>query len=215
MARDERRSHPEKSMDRTTREGAAEDHERELAHRRDRELVARVLLGDRIALDGFIERVRCAPRFLHAINERAGAPLSDAEIADLTQDVLLLIWEKLSTFEGRATLETWTWRFCWLESRNRIRRVLRNRRTSQSTSLDDVPAPEARNSIHEDALAVGLEELGPPRSEVIRLKHFEERTFVEIGEILGIPVNTAKTHYYRGLEWLRQRLRSLGEGTDR
>lgn len=202
-------------MDRTTREEAAEGHERELAHRRDRELVARVLGGDRLALDGFIERVRCTPRFLHAINERAGAPLSDAEIADLTQDVLLLIWEKLSTFEGRATLETWTWRFCWLESRNRIRRVLRNRRTSQSTSLDDVPAPEARSSLHEDALAIGLEELGPPRSEVIRLKHFEGRTFAEIGEVLGIPVNTAKTHYYRGLEWLRQRLRSLGEGTDR
>jgi len=202
-------------MDRTMREEAAEGHDRELAHRRDLELVARVLRGDGAALDRFIEQLRCAPRFLHVINDRAGRPLSETELADLTQDVLLLIWEKLSTFEGRATLETWTWRFCWLESRNRVRRVRRNLRTAPSASLDDVPAPEERRSGVEDAVEIGLAELGSPRSEVIRLKHFEGRTFPEIGEILEIPVNTAKTHYYRGLEWLRQRLRTLGEGTDR
>jgi DNA-directed RNA polymerase specialized sigma24 family protein len=50
---------------------------------------------------------------------------------------------------------------------------------------------------------------------VIRLKHFEGRTFREIGEVLEIPANTAKTHYYRGLEWLRRRLRTLREGSER
>jgi RNA polymerase sigma-70 factor (ECF subfamily) len=202
-------------MERPTSEPPAGESDPALAHRADLELVQNVLAGDPAALDRLVEQLRCAPRFLHAINERAGGPLTETELADLSQDVLLLVWEKLSTFEGRATLETWTWRFCWLETRNRIRQVIRERRNAPSSMLDELPAPEASNRIVEDAVELGLEELGPPPSEVIRLKHFEGRTFPEIAELLWIPLNTAKSHYYRGLDRLRQRLRALGEGADR
>ena len=51
-----------------------------------------------------------------------------------------------------------------------------------------------------------LDRLGPPRSEVIRLKHYEECTFEEIGRALGCSSNTAKTQYYRGLRWLREEI---------
>jgi RNA polymerase sigma-70 factor (ECF subfamily) len=191
---------------------------RALAHQRDRALVRRVLDGERVARDELVERLRCAPRILRVLNSRAGRLLTDAELADLSQDVLLRIWEKLSEFEGRATLETWTYRFCWLESRNRFRRAVRRqepRAGSAPGALSQLPAPEVALKIEFEALEISLAELGPPGAEVIRLKHFEGRTFREIGEVLEIPANTAKTHYYRGLEWLRRRLRTLGEGSER
>lgn len=191
--------------------------ERAEAHQADLALVEAVLRRDPKALDVLIERLSCVPRILHTLNERAGRVLSAADLSDLSQDVLILIWEKLKTFEGRATLETWTYRFCWLESRNRFRRVYRGKEKatgSSDTFLEEVPAPEVAPLAEHEAIEIGLRELGPPGSEVIRLKHFEERTFPEIGDLLGIPTNTAKTHYYRGLEWLRQRLRSLGEGLE-
>jgi RNA polymerase sigma-70 factor (ECF subfamily) len=192
--------------------------ERALAHQRDRSLVRRVLAGEHAARDEIAERLRCAPRILQALNSRAGRILSDSELADLSQDVLLRIWEKLSQFEGRATLETWTYQFCWLESRNRFRRAVRRRESragAAAGALDRLPAPEATLRVDFEAIEISLGELGPPGADVIRLKHFEGLTFSEIGSVLEIPANTAKTHYYRGLERLRQRLRALGEGTER
>ncbi len=192
--------------------------ERSAAHRRDFELVQEVMGGDPSALDRLIERLECVPRFLHSVNAKSGRVLNETELADLGQDVLILIWEKLSKFEGRATLETWTYRFCWLEARNRFRQVFRARKRSSSDSegaLEMAAAPTDQRAFEHDGLIDSLEELGPPASDVIRLKHFEERTFEEIGVILEIPANTAKTHYYRGLDWLRNRLRSRGEGEER
>jgi DNA-directed RNA polymerase specialized sigma24 family protein len=46
---------------------------------------------------------------------------------------------------------------------------------------------------------------------VIRAKHFDGLTFDEIGARLGIPSNTAKTHYYRGIERMRPLLSSMRE----
>ena len=40
-------------------------------------------------------------------------------------------------------------------------------------------------------------------------------TLFTAGGILEMQANTAKTPYYRGRDWLRNRLRSLGEGEER
>ena len=185
------------------------------AHKADLRLTRSVLDGDPHALDELIDRLRCVPRILGRLNERAGRVLSDAEMADLSQDVLILIWEKLRTFRGHATLETWAYRFCSLTWRNRFRRVVRRRRLQTGgfdATVENLAAPEVKHASEFEAIEIGLEELGPPQATVIRLKHFEERTFDEIGDLLKLPTNTCKTHYYRGIDWLRRRMRSLGEG---
>lgn len=190
------------------------DAESEAARQRDRSLVGRVLAGDKAALEQLIVRLQCVPRIVRALNERRGRPLGEHEIADLNQDILILVWRKLKTFEGRATLETWTYRFCALEAMNRFRRF-RKRRRLESAGLDGVAdrmsVPTVPSPVDADVLFIGLDELGPPQSVVIRMKHFDGRTFREIADLLAIPANTAKTHYYRGLDWMRQRIRSLGE----
>jgi len=48
-----------------------------------------------------------------------------------------------------------------------------------------------------------LRRIGREEAQVIRLKHFEGRTFIEIGRSLGISPNTAKARYYRGINELR------------
>ena len=42
---------------------------------------------------------------------------------------------------------------------------------------------------------------------MVRLKHFEGLTFTQMGELLGLSANTVKSRYYRGICWLRRRLR--------
>jgi RNA polymerase sigma-70 factor (ECF subfamily) len=52
----------------------------------------------------------------------------------------------------------------------------------------------------------GLKELPEKFSEVIVLKVWGDKTFAEIGEILGISQNTAASRYRYGLEGLRRNL---------
>ncbi|MEM7203491.1 MAG: sigma-70 family RNA polymerase sigma factor [Planctomycetota bacterium] len=180
-------------------------------HARDLELARRTLAGDRGAQAEWVRRMRCVPAIVAAINVRMNRALPRDQLAELAQDCLVTIWRRLGTFEGRATLETWAHRFCFLEYMNRLRQ--RRRQTSTTEDLTGDVADRAAEDYRD--LESGLVRLGPPESDIIRLKHFEELTFPQIGARLGISPNTAKTHYYRGLQWLRRHLPRDGETSPR
>lgn len=183
----------------------------------DLELVRRVVRGVSKARREFAKRAECIPRYLAAANSRMGRPLSRDDLADLAQDTLLIVWRKLETYEARATLESWIWRFCQLEMSNVLRKRFR-RRVHTDTSdeaLEEGPSTdEVKHQVEYDHLERSLQTLGPPEEEVIRLKHFEHLMFSEIAERLGLSPNTAKTRYYRGMAWLKRFLESEGDGEE-
>lgn len=146
----------------------------------------------------------CVRRFVQFRNRRLGGALSADEVEDTVQESLFAVWRKLERFEGRASLETWVYRFVHLEVATRLRRKHRRPLLLEEVEAPDpeVPAPVVR-SLEYERLYRSLEVLGPPGADVIRLKHLEALTFEEIGERLGISINTAKTQYYRGLRTLR------------
>lgn len=148
--------------------------------------------------------MRIVSRILAARNARAGRPLTDVELEDLTQDTLLTIWRKLPTYEGRAALETWTYRFCFLELMNAVRRKAR-----APVLLDEIveraAPPEGDGGA---GISHYLRHLTQREAQVLHLRHVEDLSFAEIAEALETSASSAKTHYYRGL----QKLRSLREG---
>jgi len=178
-------------------------------HARDLELARKALSGDPPALRCFWERMQCVPRILSVANSRMGGPLSQHDLADLSQDTLIVIWKKLETFAGRATLETWVHRFCYLELMNRVRgkkRLSRQSAGSFEVATETVAAKREASPLEYEHLELSLQELGPPEADILRLKHYEELTFAEIGALLGMSPSTAKTQYYRGIAWLRRHL---------
>ena len=184
-------------------------------HSTDLDLVRATLRGDRSAVDRFVGRMGCVPRMLAVQNGRFGRPLDVEEVADLVQDVLVVIWKKLDQFQGRAALETWVYRVCRWELQNAIRRKRRQPVLVEEadTALPVRQEPGALAAFDRaDSALVGLSRLGPPAADVIRLRHFEQLTFDEIGERLQISPNTAKTQYYRGLIKLRSIIDGLAEG---
>lgn len=60
-----------------------------------------------------------------------------------------------------------------------------------------------------DAVRAAVGKLPPVQAEVVALKIWENMTFVEIGEILGVSQNTAASRYRYALEKLTQYLREL------
>lgn len=183
-------------------------------------LVRSVLNGNVTARTQFAERMQCVPQYLSAVNARRGGPLNREDLADLAQDTLVVIWQKLGTFEGRATLETWSWRFCQLEFSNRTRTLFR-RQALAAVAFDHAEqehhnqvAPNTYHDLEYGNIESGLQALGPPAEEIIRMKHFEYLIFEDIAERMKLSPNTVKTRYYRGLLWLRGHLERAGEDGD-
>lgn len=197
----------------------SEDPETRSVRSPDYELVRRVLEGDRGASERLAERLQLLPDLLSEINHQRGSRLSSHDLEDLSQDVLLIVWGKLDQFRGFGTLEGWLHRFCLLEYMNRLRIVRRRERRTllqPDPELTGVEPPgDGPGTLDTDVLEASLAELDPSEEEVVRLKHFEELTFKRIGELLGVPLNTVKSRYYRGIAWLRRRLARRDEEVPR
>jgi RNA polymerase sigma-70 factor (ECF subfamily) len=139
-------------------------------------------------------------------HRRIGNPLSPEDLAEVEQETLAALWFKLWTFEGRASLETWAFRFVAFELHKGLERRRRQSRfvPDGDSAIGAVTQPErAEPVIDAVALHAGLERLGRLGSEIIRMRHFEDLPFDDIAVRLDEPVGTVKARYYRGLEKLR------------
>ncbi len=160
------------------------------------------------AMGGLAERLKCVPRMLAAKNLQLGRPLGDSDLEDVAQEIVLAVWRKRDTYNGHSTIETWVFPFCYHFLMNRVRK-LRNR--PRRVELDRTAPIAAPAKVDYGFVHGALDDLGPPEDVVLRLRQFEELSFVQIGEVLGISPNTAKSRYYRGLDRLRVILLNQGD----
>jgi RNA polymerase sigma-70 factor (ECF subfamily) len=176
----------------------------------DRQLVERASSRDARALDLLVTRLRCVPRMLANFNHRCGDAIPSGDLADVVQDVLVALWRRLHTFTGDAAFETWVYGYCYHEFMNAVRKRARRgemRPVEESSKfLEGEPS-----GLEYEGLYRGLASLDRSERRVIRLKHFDELTFEEIGKRLAMSPNTAKAMYYRGMQRLGERLRRSEE----
>jgi RNA polymerase sigma-70 factor (ECF subfamily) len=177
----------------------------------DAELVRATLAGNGAATERFVGRLICVRRILAAQNARMGGALDPAELDDLAQDTLLLIWRKLDQFVGHSSLETWAYGIASFEMMNAVRRKRREPVLSEVAEefAEPGPAPALSPALEYEHLERELARLDPLQARVIRLKHFEGRTFDEIARIMSLSINTTKTLHYRGIKRLQVLLSSL------
>lgn len=173
---------------------------------RDFATVQAALAGNNVARQRVVDLLADLPAMIRIKNARLGGRLQGNELDDILQNVLVSLWTKLGRFDGRVPLLHWAYGFGVVEIRRTIER--RGRRREREL-LREAAAEAVPESMHDpEHLRRLLAELEPAEQAVIRLKHFDDLTFDEIAQRLGVLANTAKTRYYRGLERLRQRLRS-------
>lgn len=171
--------------------------------------VTAVLTGDVTRMSELIERLTCVKRMLRARNRAMGFPLTPGELDDVEQDTVLTVLRRLGDYRPLAPLESWILGVCAFRLRDAVRNKAKRHRRSVSLETDAVECP--MNSVERvmndwSESESFLRRLGGVEADVVRLKHFEDLTFDQIGVRLGIPANTAKSHYYRGLQRLRDLL---------
>lgn len=123
-----------------------------------------------------------------------------AAAEDVAQEVFVKLWQGLGGYDGRAKLSTWIYAI----ARNASISALRKR--PRGISLSD-PAVAAEADALESAAAPpdaedaqlwrAVEALPDRQRQVVTLFYQDDRTTEEVAEMLGLPLNTVKTHLHR------------------
>jgi RNA polymerase sigma-70 factor, ECF subfamily len=182
----------------------------------DEDLVEACLAGDPSAFDVLVGR--WDRKIRGAIYRVLG---SEDDARDLCQEAFLKAYRGLGSFKREARFSSWLYQIALNLCRDRLRR----RRGRTMVSLEELDEggghlPSSRPSALDlvesrdlqRTVAAAVASLPEEQREVIVLKEYQGLTFLEIAEILDVPVSTVKTRLYRGLGHLRERLVREGFG---
>lgn len=166
-------------------------------------LLSKAREGDHDAFAELVERHEAMvfSLALRFFNDRAKAE-------EIAQDVFLQLYRNLGSLESDAHVLFWlrqvTTRRCIdVTRRNRLRAV----------SLEDAGELKARqrneDPLLDRRLKLMIAELPDLQRAVVTLRYQEDLNPSEICEIVGLPVNTVKSHLHRALQALRRKLENL------
>lgn len=144
---------------------------------------------------------------IHALARRmVGEDLAD----DLTQEVFIRAWEKLSSFRGESKFGTWLHRLAvnHLLSRRETERKREARTVAGEGAWGSVAAPVKRSSAAALDLEEALTRLPAGAREVFVLYDVEGYGHEDIAGLVGISVGTSKSQLHRARMLLRGYLSS-------
>jgi len=119
-------------------------------------------------------------------------------VDDITQDVLIVVAEKIGTFRGESRFTTWLYRVA------RFKAIDHLRRSRDTVGLDDSeqePSDAMRMSsliANRALIRTALDALPEHYREAVLLRDVEGLPYEEVATRAGIPLNTAKTRVARG-----------------
>jgi RNA polymerase sigma-70 factor (ECF subfamily) len=171
--------------------------------RGDLELVNQVKLGDRKAFSTLVRRhqkglMRLSLRFMR-----------DADAAeDIVQESFIKAYERLSSFEARASFKSWLYQIAINTAKNKLRSKAEN-----SVDIDNVHlsvSPMAESGLVHSSIAKTIkkfvDELPDRQKTALVLRIYEDLSFKEIAEIMDCPYDTAKANYRHALLKLKSDL---------
>ncbi len=146
--------------------------------------------------------------------------LADRDAAEsLTQECFLKAWSARHQFRGESSLSTWLTRIAVNLMRDHLRsRSLRFWQKTRGSSLDvmDISdwVPDGRSSpeslaVARDSVAAvwrAVGDLSAQQRTVFVLRFVEEMELDEIAGTIGMNLSTVKSHLYRALAIIRERM---------
>jgi RNA polymerase sigma-70 factor (ECF subfamily) len=152
---------------------------------------------------------------------------SEADAADLTQDVFVRAWKSLPRLEAAEAFSSWLYRIATNLSRNWIRDNTRVRQESldapvggdeEEGSVREIPdfsgdpAAAAQQRAMREAVQRAVQGLSEDHRRVVTLHHLEGMAVEEIAQVMQCSVGTVKSRLSRARDHLRRKLAGLVEG---
>jgi RNA polymerase sigma-70 factor, ECF subfamily len=150
-------------------------------------------------------------------------PGFSADAEDITQEVFIQVFRKLSTFRRESSFATWLYRIAYNQALERRRKARFRIPHQGEKALNAMVAPAEQNDPVEAAVkgqrnrAVlkSLDALDEPHRTAIYLHYWMKCTVSDIAESLGTRPGTVKSYLYRGRKRLAQILKKEREdGSD-
>ena len=172
----------------------------------DAQLVSGCLNGDRRAFEAVVDKYQ-KPLFNAAFRILGSA--GDAE--EVTQIAFIKAFEGLRTFNRGSKFFSWLYRIAVNESLN-FRHARRNHEQVDEQTLTKHDTPETLYGRQELQTSIegALSRMKDEYRVVIVLRHFQDCTYEEMSEILGIPAKTVKSRLFSARQQLRELLPEHG-----
>lgn len=127
---------------------------------------------------------------------------------EIVQEVLIVLYNKLNTFEFKSSLYTWIYTITNTRSIN----YLKKRKLKSFFSLDEISNKNFSNNDIIDnieskqklaMIEKALQKLPIKQREVFIMRNFDELSYEEISEITNKSVGTLKANYFHALNKIK------------
>jgi RNA polymerase sigma-70 factor (ECF subfamily) len=167
----------------------------------DLELVDRFRRGESAAFDSLVRRHqkgvwRMVRRYVR----------SEADAADITQQVFVRAFRGLAGFRGAASVRSWLYRIAIHCALSWIRDHKREQPAEiEESALVEAPAAPARiaDGQENQRLRAAIARLPPKQKLVLELRVFDDLSFREVAELADCSENTAKVNFHYAVKRLR------------
>ena len=166
----------------------------------DLELVERITKDNNTMLFGILY-----DRYAKMVyNKCYGFARSEDEAEDLTQDVFLMLFVKLKSFQGRSKFSSWLYSFTYNFCVNYVKRNKERKMSDKSSSIeyseyklsDDV-SDESLFEMRSDKLKKALDLIDPEDKKILLLKYQDDVSIKELQELLEIGESAVKMRLKR------------------
>ncbi len=131
---------------------------------------------------------------------------------DICQDTFFKAYKKIKSFKEESKFSSWLFKIGYrkaldfMAKRKRLHSVLRKTETKSELS-----GSEKEFEIKDADSRIGkiIDDLHPNYRTSLHLFYKEEMTYSEIASVMKIPINTVKSHIFRGKEIIRDKLSRL------
>jgi RNA polymerase sigma-70 factor, ECF subfamily len=183
----------------------------------DHSLVRQCIQGDADAYRHIVDRYRDQ---IARVIATFGARQADVE--DLTQDVFIKAYRSLNRFNFDSSLHTWLYRIAvnhtidYLRKKKAVRLLSLEGldewvlgRLRGTTHAPDALPEELRHAENSETVRWALDQIAKDSKRILILREFEELSYEEIADILGISLSAVKSRLYRARSELKEVLAPL------
>jgi RNA polymerase sigma-70 factor (ECF subfamily) len=133
------------------------------------------------------------------------------EAGDLTQTAFLKAYERLATYDSGQKFFSWLYRIAINESINHLKRRGRLEPLDGDwASRSDSPEATVVTSDMSAHVQDALMSLPTDYRAVLVLRHFEDCSYDEIAQIVGVPEKTVKSRLFTARRLMKERLVARG-----
>lgn len=168
----------------------------------DFELIKRFLNGDIGAFNSIVKKYK-KKIYWHA-RQMVGNH-SDAD--EVTQEVLIVIYRKLNTFNFKSSFNTWLYRVISTRSLNQIRKRQIKKFFSVNDDENEIELHDPNDIIQNiyskeklERVNKMLQKLPPKQRQIFILRNYDQLSYEEISKITGKSVGGAKANYFHALK---------------